>query len=264
MKTEYQGQMIRQTQRHEKCFHMVLQTDAQLIEQAIPGQFVHLRVTGEGTPFLRRPFSIHRVNPEEQTLELLYAVVGQGTRRMAESLEGQRFNLLGPLGTGFPDPPAGSRRVVLVGGGMGIAPLLFAADVLKKRSFQLVIIMGFPSEDHIVCRNAFDELEAEVMIATEDGSAGFKGLPTDLLRMKLGENGTDTVFACGPSAMMESVKMTCEKTRTPAWISMEERMACGVGACLGCVVTVKDNGVTVYRKACVDGPVFAAAEVIFP
>lgn len=263
MKKEFQCEVLYQECLRENCYRMVLKTDDDVIKSARPGQFVHLKINKVGGPLLRRPFSIHQVDRKNNTISLLYAVVGQGTQIMAADLPGKTVDVLGPLGTGFPVLKSHQHHVILIGGGMGVAPLLFAATKLVDEGKQVTVIMGFPSKDETVLKCDFQQLGIDVLLATDDGSVGFFGFPTDLLEKRLLENGADAVFACGPHAMLKSVADVCSKTGVDAWVSMEERMACGIGACLGCVVQLTEQAGGSYQKACVDGPVFKASEVLF-
>ncbi|SMP44486.1 dihydroorotate dehydrogenase electron transfer subunit [Anoxynatronum buryatiense] len=263
MKREYTGNIMYQEQLLEDCYRMVLKTDADLLQQALPGQFVHLRINPLGGPLLRRPFSIHSIDQEQGTLSLLYAVVGQGTRIMAADLPGKTVTLLGPLGTGFPHLPASTGEVVLVGGGLGTAPLLHTASWLQAAGRKTRVILGFPSQDRAMLASDFTQIGATVHITTEDGSEGYHGYPTSLLHKVLLRESVQAVFACGPHAMLENVAKVCGEAGIDAWISMEEKMACGIGACLGCVVRIRDEMGSHYEKACLDGPVFKASEVIF-
>jgi dihydroorotate dehydrogenase electron transfer subunit len=263
MPKELTGEVLYQECLHEDCYRMVIRAEPAFLEEAQPGQFIHLKVNEFGGPLLRRPFSIHQVNRDEQTLSLLYAVVGQGTRIMAADLPGKKMSLLGPLGTGFPSLDASVRHVMLVGGGLGAAPLLFAAERLCQEGKKVEVILGFPSRDRIMLLKDFQQTGAVVSIATDDGSEGFAGYPTTLLEQQLKENRKAVVFACGPHAMLENVASVCGEADVSAWISMEERMACGIGACLGCVVRIRDDQGGHYKKACKDGPVFKASEVNF-
>ncbi len=231
-------------------------------EQAQPGQFVTVRVANIEAPLLRRPFSIMNVNQAEGSFELLVRVVGAGTKILAEAAVGTYFDLVGPTGQPFPhsDNP---EEVLLVAGGAGVAPLIFLAEVLQASTMPCYVrgLFGADTEDNLVCWQEFSTRCDEFTVATEDGSAGEVGMVTDLLADQLGRGDADCVYACGPVAMLAEVAGQCEAHQLPCWVSIEQRMACGVGACLGCVVPVRGQGYSRYLRVCREGPVFAATQI---
>jgi dihydroorotate dehydrogenase electron transfer subunit len=213
-----------------------------------PGQFYMLAAAerwggGEDErPFLPRAFSVARAH-EDGTLDFMLEDVGPGTRRLAELREGDGLWLLGPLGNGF---APSDRRPVLVGGGVGTAPLVILRDRLGP---DVPVLLGFRDAEHAEGARLIDGAR----VATDDGSVGHHGLVTELLRSELGDG--DEVFACGPPAMLEAVRALCEELDVPAQLAMESGMACGFGACFGCVVPTRDG----YVRLCVDGPVIAGS-----
>ncbi len=231
-------------------------------EQAQPGQFVTVRVANTDAPLLRRPFSIMNVNRAEGSFELLVRVVGRGTQMLAEAAVSTYFDLVGPTGQPFPrsDNP---KEVLLVAGGVGVAPLIFLADVLQALTVPYYVrgLFGADTEDNLVCWQEFSTRCDEFTVATEDGSAGEAGMVTGLLSDQLGRGDVDCVYACGPVAMLAEVAGQCEAHQLPCWVSVEQRMACGVGACLGCVIPVRGQGYSRYLRVCREGPVFAAAQI---
>jgi NAD(P)H-flavin reductase len=219
-----------------------------------PGQFYMLAAAerwggGEDErPFLPRAFSVARVthpHPPGCELEFMLEDVGPGTRRLAELREGDGMWLLGPLGNPFA-PARDGRSPVLVGGGVGTAPIVMLADELGPDA---LVLLGFRDLEH--AHGA--ELIPQAQVTTDDGSVGVHGLVTDLI-----PEGHVEVFACGPPAMLESVRALCERRGIPAQLALEAGMACGFGACFGCVVPTRDGG---YVRLCVDGPVLDAAEL---
>jgi NAD(P)H-flavin reductase len=221
-----------------------------------PGQFYMLAAAerwGGGAderPFLPRAFSVLRRHADG-TLDFMLEDVGPGTNRLAELREGDGLWLLGPLGQGFTAPRDG-RRAVLVGGGVGTAPLAIWSDALDDP----VVLLGFRDKRHA----AGAELIPGACVATDDGSVGHHGLVTELLTPEL--DGAE-VYACGPPPMLEAVRALCAERDVPAQLALESGMACGFGACFGCVVPTKSG----YVRLCVDGPVLAAAdleEVVHP
>lgn len=242
---------------------------------ALPGQFVNIKVNSCQEPLLRRPFSIHRVSGSN--IEILYEVLGKGTQILAQRKAGEYLDIIGPLGNGFDLRFAISekRKAILVAGGIGVAPLLFLAEQLIKRNTpyairNTLVLIGAKTKKQILCEKEFKDLACEVKIATEDGSGGFKGRVTDLLLSILRANGLTpacrtgrgkqaTIYACGPRPMLKEIANISQKYNISVQISLEEHMACGIGACLGCVVNTK-NG---YQRVCKEGPVFAADEIVW-
>jgi dihydroorotate dehydrogenase electron transfer subunit len=222
---------------------------------AAPGQFVMLKVADGIDPLLRRPFSIHRMH-DSREFEVLFRVVGQGTRLLAAVHVGARVDAIGPLGTSF---PLDVERPLLVGGGVGIAPLLFLTDALLARGARPKLLLGGRSDRDILCHDDFGCLAVPYELATEDGSLGEEGLVTHLLARELAADPEGrTVFTCGPAPMLAAVAGVCAGVAVPCWVSMEANMACGVGACLGCVIPGADGG---YVRVCKEGPVFRADAV---
>jgi dihydroorotate dehydrogenase electron transfer subunit len=233
---------------------------------AQPGQFVMLRLSESYQPLLRRPFSIHRIvhsskfivhrerkNLKAKGLEILYKVVGKGTEILTEKKPGEHLDILGPLGKGF--SIFNNRYPILVGGGVGIAPLLFLAEQLSTVNRQLsTVLIGANTKKEILSEKEFAKLSCSVKIATEDGSAGFKGKVTDLLKHLLSTINYElsTIYACGPKPMLKEISIISKQYHIPTQVSLEEYMACGLGVCLGCMINTHRG----YQAACREGPVF--------
>jgi len=231
---------------------------------AVPGCFVMVRVPGRSAPLLRRPFSVHGLigdGEDPAGLEILYRVVGPGTARLAECVAGGTLDVLGPLGRGF--RLAGpSDRVIIVGGGMGAAPLVFLARTLVSRwgaAGDMTVFIGAGCEADIIGAEIFQELGADTVITTDDGSCGRHCLVTSPLEEYVEGHRPDVVYACGPTAMLKCVAQLTAVRGIPCQISVETMMACGVGACLGCALESTGRGT--YLHACTDGPVFDATRV---
>ncbi|MBM4331427.1 MAG: dihydroorotate dehydrogenase electron transfer subunit [Deltaproteobacteria bacterium] len=230
---------------------------------AQPGQFIMLRVSEQSDPFLRRPFSFSRVFPpggkmkrteEDGILEICYKVVGRGTSLMTKLQEGQQLHVLGPLGNGF-WAAQGRKQAILIGGGIGIAPLIPWAEKLQRgraqdRTFRnlnepsaVVVLIGGESRDKILGVKEFKKLDLEPQISTEDGSLGVPGMATDLLERELMTRGHVSValYACGPMPMLAKVAQIADQFDLPCQVLLEARMACGMGACLGCAVKVREE-----------------------
>lgn len=238
-----------------------------IAEQARPGQFVEIHVNDSTAPFLRLPLSISAADTGRGTVELLYEDVGPKTHALSRVRAGDRIACMGPLGRGF-GPPAPGHRAVLVGGGIGVPPLLFWGNVLLRTAdAEVVLLVGArEAAKHLpdgMLANAAGRFER----ATDDGGLGHKGLVTELLEHELARGGGCEVFTCGPHGMMAAVAAVCRRAAVPCQASLEEYMACGYGVCVGCVVEVRpENGESgspyaKYSRVCVDGPVFDAHRV---
>ncbi|MBI5378625.1 MAG: dihydroorotate dehydrogenase electron transfer subunit, partial [Nitrospirae bacterium] len=213
-------------------------------------------------PLLRRPFSVYRQG--EGWVEILYKVVGKGTAAMAALRGGVRVDLIGPLGKGFPTP-RNHAEVLLVAGGVGIPPIsLLAEEILRMKPDQRVrLYLGGKSRSDLPALERFQALGVQLTTTTEDGSFGAKGLVTEPLERDLASLKTHSavVYACGPMPMLQAVGRMAMARKLTCYLSIEERMGCGLGACLGCVVRTKNSPVP--QRVCTEGPVFEAGEIIW-
>lgn len=222
----------------------------ELARKAVPGQFAQIRLPGHT---LRRPISICGIDRENGTLRFVFQIRGQGTAELAKFSAGDELEILAPLGHGFPIDPA--KRTLLVGGGIGVPPLLSCARALGENA---VAVLGFRNREAVILERDFKAAGAKTLIATDDGSYGFHGLVIQLAR---GED-FETVFACGPAPMLKAVRTLAEEKGAACFLSLEERMACGIGACLGCAVALRgEDGEQYFGHVCKDGPVFSAEKV---
>lgn len=220
-----------------------------------PGQFVHVRVADSFEPLLRRPISIASIDKENKRFTMIYRAEGRGTQILADKRTGDEIDVLGPLGHGFP-VEAAEEKAYLIGGGIGVPPLYELAQQLNSRGVETVHILGFESKEAIFYEEKFKAL-GETHIATVDGSHGTEGFVTHILNEL--PHDFDTYFSCGPTAMLEAVQWAYPQKR--GFLSYEQRMGCGIGACFACVCrTTKSE--TDYIKVCSDGPVFPAGVVI--
>jgi dihydroorotate dehydrogenase electron transfer subunit len=229
------------------------------------GQFVMIKAGTSAEPPLRRPFSILTVDPARQTFTLFLKAVGQGSRALARLGEGEVAQCLGPLGRPFPPPPAGE-EALLVAGGYGIAPFRLFCEQLPPPARARVFYGGRTASD-LKIRDLFSDLEVPLVSATEDGSLGEKGLVTVPLRAYLDTRpGRVRLYACGPEAMLRAVARLAEELSLEAMVSLDPWMGCGIGTCLGCVVSVqaREEPLPRYRCACTEGPVFDAATLVWP
>jgi dihydroorotate dehydrogenase electron transfer subunit len=246
----------------------------QIAQIAQPGQFVHI-YCGEGT-YLRRPFSIAKVKKNQ--VEIIYKVVGKGTELLSRKKKGNTLDVLGPLGNGFTQSlnhPI-TQSPILIAGGTGVASLLFLAQKLitlyTSHLTPLTVFLGAKTKNDLLCIDNFKKLGCQVKLATEDGSLGYKGLVTDLFRNSLITHNSSlitNIYACGPYAMLKEIAKITQKYKIPYQVSLEAMMACGLGACRGCVVKTSHQSLTtshqhfVYKTVCKDGPVFEANQIIW-
>jgi dihydroorotate dehydrogenase electron transfer subunit len=225
-------------------------------EIASPGQFVHIKVTESLDPLLRRPISISSYNKENGLLTMIYRKEGKGTTMLAEKKPGMEIDVLGPLGNGFPvDETSAGETALLVGGGIGVPPLYELSKQLKQKGVNVIHILGFQTKSAVFYEKEFAEI-GETYVATVDGSHGMKGFVTDIIKEK--QINFACLYACGPTPMLKALEQRFPDKKV--YISLEERMACAVGACFACVHQC--SGGSGYKKVCSDGPVFRAGEVI--
>ena len=239
-----------------------------IARESNPGNFVHIRTNENSFPLLRRAFSIHRVARDKGTFDILFKVLGPGTKLLSQKRPGQELDVLGPLGNTFSLPKKSSHEVILVAGGMGVAPLFFLASELcregKSDPCKITFLYGAKNQDELSCLKELKMLNLEVLLATEDGSHGFEGTVTRLFVRKT-KKSTEfkkvKVFACGPSPMLKRMSEYSRKHGFDCQVSLENHMPCGLGACMGCVVKFGAKERLVYQRVCADGPVFDAREV---
>lgn len=235
-------------------YSMWISTKA-IAREAKPGQFVSV-YTKDASRLLPRPISLCEIDREKDALRIVYRIAGDGTREFSRLRAGDTIDILGPLGNGFPLEEAKGKRVMLMGGGIGIPPMLETAKAIQREK---IIVSGYRDELFLT-----EELNAagQLYLATEDGSAGTKGNVLDAVKANRLE--ADLIFACGPTPMLRAIKAYALDKGIPCWVSMEEKMACGIGACLACVCksTEVDGHSQVHNKRiCKDGPVFLSTEV---
>ncbi|MBR4988307.1 MAG: dihydroorotate dehydrogenase electron transfer subunit [Bacteroidaceae bacterium] len=234
------------------CVLLVMCSETPLPE-TLPGQFAELRVDNTPSVVLRRPISVHSFDAEKNEIGFLVQVVGDGTRWLASLKVGDKVNTLMPLGNGFTMPTEGGGRYLLVGGGVGSAPLYYLAEQLRKNGNDFVILIGARAAKDLYRRDAYEAL-GRVEYTTEDGSLGEKGYVTNhsVLAEKF-----DGIFTCGPKPMMLAVAKYARENSIACEVSLENKMACGLGACLCCVEDTKEG----HKCVCTDGPVFSIDEL---
>lgn len=230
--------------------HVLLKlTSPDKLPEILPGQFAEVRVDGSSTTFLRRPLSIHFVDYDTNELWLLIQVIGEGTKRLASLKPGETINIILPLGNSFPLPARKTDKLLLVGGGCGVAPLLYLGAYLKNQGYEPNFLLGARSKDDILQVCEYERF-GKVYITTEDGSLGEKGFVTQ--HSLLNASDFNLIYTCGPTPMMKAVASYAAKIKAECEVSLENTMACGIGACLCCVTDTIDGHVCV----CTEGPVF--------
>lgn len=234
-------------------YKMVMSAPNEFLEQFEAGQFIHMEVPGRNELILRRPISVHSVS--ENTVTVIYKVLGEGTKRLSELKLHDKIDIMGPVGKGFPLKPE-FKSIALIGGGLGCAPLMSVPATDSSREYHA--FLGFGNAEMMYMTKDMENVCDSCQVATDDGSFGFKGNSVQMLEEFLKTNKVDAIFACGPTPMMKGI--VALNTGLPVFLSLEERMGCGYGACLTCVCKTKNKG---YERVCVDGPVFPAEEVEF-
>lgn len=240
----------------------------EIAQNSFPGQFLHIKCSTSNNPLLRRPLSIHRVIGKD-TVEILYKVVGKGTHCLSKRKKGEKIDCIGPLGNGFILPKTDNRKPItdmfLVAGGIGIAPLIFLTEKLaklkvKNKKLKTIVLLGTKTKDEVLCAEKLKKMGIETHISTEDGSLGYKGLVSELLKNKLLSivpRPSSLVYACGPKGMLKEVALLSKEHKISCQVSFEQFMGCGIGICNACVIRTKKG----YKRVCKDGPVFNAEEI---
>ena len=257
MKYREQATVLNIEEIGKEIFSLVLQT-RQIAGEAVPGQFVSV-YANDRSRLLPRPISICEADEESGCLRLVFRIAGEGTREFSRLEVGDKVTIVGPLGNGFPIERAEEKRVFLIGGGIGIPPMVQLDHTLEEMgaAADVTAVLGFRDEQFLL-----EDFSCECLIATEDGSAGTRGNVLDAIR----ENGrkADVIYACGPTPMLRALKAFAEAEGIECWLSLEEKMACGIGACLSCVcrTTRTDEHSQVNNKrVCTEGPVFLSTDI---
>ena len=238
-------------------------------QEALPGQFIHIKCSTDNYPLLRRPLSIHRIDKEKGEIYILFQVVGEGTKLLAQKEVGDNLDILGPIGNGFNIYPE-SKKIMIIGGGIGVAPLLALCEESTREGKEVRVLIGALKKELVIGEENFRKSGAKVDVATDDGSYKYKGLVTDLLEGSIREGWlADQIFACGPKLMLRKIVDISLDSHINCQVSLEERMACGIGACLGCVCKIKtkdkkeDKVKYEFKRVCIDGPIFEGSEVVW-
>ncbi len=238
-------------------YRMVLHCPGADLAHFIPGQFAHIGIPGHAEMLMKRPISINDWDDKAQTITLIYQVKGNGTQALVKTPAGTELDAILPVGRGF-HLAAGDKKVFLVGGGVGIAPLPTVIKRWPDRQYE--VFLGYRSLPFAYCQNDFTSCDL-VHVASDDGSIGEAGVVTTLLEKRLQEDKPDIVLSCGPTPMLRALKTVLDRFGLRCQVSMEQRMCCGFGACATCVCGINTPDGLDYRKVCVEGPVFDMQEV---
>jgi 2-polyprenylphenol hydroxylase and related flavodoxin oxidoreductases len=247
---------VKQSERISPKHVLLRLTDTKPLPEMLPGQFVEVRVDGSDTTFLRRPISINYVNKEQNELWLMVAMIGDGTRRLGELKAGDTVNCVLPLGNGFTMPQSQEERVLLVGGGVGVAPLLYMGAEMRQAGIEPTFLLGARTKEDLLEIDLFKQY-GRVLVTTEDGSEGEKGFVTN--HSVLQKEHFDRIATCGPKPMMVAVARYAHQADIDCEASLENMMACGLGACLCCVEKTIQGNLCV----CKEGPVFNVKQLLW-
>lgn len=252
---QLQSQILSNTQIsadfHELCFTWDPQAG-----NPLPGQFLTIRVSEDSVPLLRRPFAFSGFDENAGSASIIYQKRGRATQIMTGKQPGEKLDLIGPLGKPFPVPEQNS-GLFLVAGGVGLGPVLFLANYLKAAGKQVTFVFGCRTESFVPSLPAFEN--AGPVICTDDGSAGFRGNSVEYLVQKEKIDSGSVLYGCGPDPMLRALAGLAVEKDTQVWVSVEQVMACGVGACMGCVVKTTSG----YQRACKEGPVFSGRDIVW-
>lgn len=250
------GKILENRPVAKDIYEMVLEAP-KIAKAARPGQFVNLRLSDKLDPLLRRPISLHGIDPEKGTITMLYLIVGKGTAMMRDMEAGTVIDVLGPLGNGWNCDFEG-KYAVLIGGGIGIAPLYPLAKALAEAGKTVELIVGAKNKEYLTDLSIYETAGVRVTVTTDDGSAGIKGFVTEALANSIQAETCDYIYACGPLPMLKFVEKLAISNKKPGQVSTESHMGCGLGICLLCPSKVTAGG---YKRTCTDGPVFEIGEL---
>lgn len=236
----------------------------EIVDISKPGHFIEIRVSDQVEPFLRRPISIYNMDKENGILEFIFQVKGKGTEILSQKQVEDEIDIIGPLGNGQFDYSK-YQNLAIIGGGIGVFPLYELAKEAKNDGKNVTTYLGFRNKEFVLLEEEFKNVSDELLLATDDGSYGKNGFAINFLKEDIEKGKIDSIYACGPLPMLRAVKKLAEETGIPAQVSLEEKMGCGMGVCLGCAVKTasspKDNPSYVY--VCKTGPVFDSNFVDF-
>jgi len=250
------AKLLKKEQLKEDIFKFSMDI-GELAKQVKPGQFIEMQVSEEIEPFLRRPISVYNVEKEKGILEVIFRTSGKGTQTLSKKAEGDIIDIIGPLGHGT-FKYEGYKNIAILGGGIGVFPLYELAKNAKKE-VRVNTYLGFRDADTVVLEKEFKEVSDSLVITTDDGSYGIHGFAINVLKEEIAKKKIDAIFACGPLVMLKATQALAKEAGIFCQISLEEKMGCGFGVCLGCAVKPAEG--TYYLHVCKQGPVFEADKV---
>ena len=250
------GKIVYNKKLQEGIYKMELKFDD--FEKVIGGQFIHILLNSK-EHILRRPFCICDFDEKNKSIIICYAVVGDGTKELSKMKAGEEVKAMFPLGNGY-IPKENENKIVLLGGGMGSAVLPAIARAFPEKEF--ISYLGFANKDKVVLEEQMNKLCSYVKVSTDDGSYKESGFITNILKQDLETLNPDAIVVCGPEIMYKVIKKTFADTNIPIYVSLEQRMGCGIGACLVCNCKIQRDGKQEYLRVCKDGPVFNLSEVV--
>lgn len=256
MPVQLQAKLINKEQLKLDIFKFSLSAK-EIVDIAKPGQFIEIRVTDGMDPFLRRPISIYNMDIENGILEIIFRVQGKGTEILAKKNEEELIDIVGPLGYGT-FKYAGYKNIAILGGGIGVFPLYELTKNASKAA-NVNTYLGFRNKEAVLLEEEFRKVSNKLVITTDDGSYKIHGFAINELKNDLEKDNIDCIFACGPLPLLRAAQIVSKETGIPCQISLEEKMGCGLGVCLGCAVEVATGG---YEHVCKQGPVFDSSKVI--
>ena len=256
MPVQLHAKLIKKEQLKPDIFKFSMSAK-EIVDIAKPGQFIEIRVTEGIDPFLRRPISIYNMDKENGILEVIFRVQGRGTEILSRKKEKDTVDIVGPLGYGT-FKFEGYKNIAILGGGIGVFPLY---ELAKNASKNITVntYLGFRNKEAVLLEEEFKKVSNKLVITTDDGSYKIHGFAINELKKDLKENKIDAIFACGPLPLLKSAQSLAKETNIPCQISLEEKMGCGLGVCLGCAVEVVTGG---YEHVCKQGPVFDSNKVV--
>ena len=261
MPINIKAKLLKKEELAKGIFKFSVQAD-EIINTAKPGNFIEIRVNDDIEPFLRRPISIHNMDRENGILEFIFQEKGKGTKILSARREGELIDIIGPLGYGT-FKYSSYENLAIIGGGIGVFPLYELAKCAKSENKNVNIYLGFRNKDLVVLEEEFKNVSNNFILTTDDGSYSQKGFAIDFLKKDIEQGKIDSLYACGPLPMLRAVRELAIEKNIPCQISLEEKMACGLGVCLGCAVKTAESpkDAPEYWHVCKAGPVFEAKNV---
>lgn len=254
-----EGKIVRNQKINDKYYLLEIKSE-EFVREAKVGQFLMINTRHQdytNDPLLRRPLGVADINGSN--FSLIYMIVGKGTRQLSEMRKGEPISFSAPLGSTF--SLVENQRTALLAGGIGIAPVYWLAKTLKEQGCVVDLYYGGRTVDDVVMLEELKEITDHLIVTTDDGSAGIKGLVTEPFSENIASY--DMVYSCGPKGMLRAVSEISVEADLPVEVSLDERMACGLGACLGCIIYVKEGDEVVQKRCCVEGPVFDGSKVVW-